>query len=147
VPGRNLAVLKKTTSHGNEANSQGNKANSQGNKANSQANRSKQTKKVGVVLKARERTRGACHPKSSTDMFSLRLRMVDDDGDVIFDETRTDLTCNRRIRQEKFQVTYEVENCAGSEPPTSRSSKGEVTVTATTEDGTLVSSRTLKCNK
>jgi hypothetical protein len=125
VPGRNLAVLKRTTSLGRG---------------------STKTRKVGVVLKAREQSRGACHPRSSTDTFSLRLRMVDDDGDVIFDETRTDLTCNRRIRQEKFQVTYEVENCAGSVPP-SRSSKGEVTVTATTEDGTLVSSRTLKCNK
>jgi hypothetical protein len=72
--------------------------------------------------------------------------MVDDDGDVIFDETRTDLTCDRRVGQEKFQVTYEVENCAGSVAP-SRKSKGEVTVTATTEDGELVSSRTLKCNK
>jgi hypothetical protein len=43
-------------------------------------------------------------------------------------------------------VTYEVENCAGSEAP-SRSSKDKVTVTATTEDGELVSSRILKCNK
>jgi hypothetical protein len=72
--------------------------------------------------------------------------MVDDDGNVILDETREGLTCNRRIGQEKFWVTYEVENCAGSEPP-ERRSKGNVTVTATTEDGTLVSSRILKCNK
>jgi hypothetical protein len=73
--------------------------------------------------------------------------MVDDDGDVIFDETRTDLTCNRRIGQQKFMVDYEVKHCAGSEAPEDRRSKGEVTVTATTEDGTLVSNRTLKCNK
>jgi hypothetical protein len=127
VPSGNLAVLKNTSVlHGKG---------------------SIQEKKVGVVLKARERTRGACHPRSSTDTFSLRLRMVDDDGDVIHDETHADLTCNRRIRQEKFWVTYEVENCAGSEPPDGRNSKGNVTVTATTEDGTLVSSRILKCNK
>ena len=43
-------------------------------------------------------------------------------------------------------ATYEVENCAGSEAP-ERRSKGNVTVTATTEDGELVSSRTLKCVK
>ena len=68
------------------------------------------------------------------------------DGDVFFDETRLDLTCNRRVGQEKFEVDYKIENCAGSVAP-SRSSKGEVTVTATTEDGELVVSRTLKCNK
>jgi hypothetical protein len=125
VPRGNLAALKKASSRGN---------------------RSKQTKKVGVVLKAREQTRGACRPGSSTDTFSLRLQMVDDDGDVILDETRTGLTCDRRIRQQKFMASYEVENCAGSEAP-DRSSKGEVTVTATTEDGELVARRTLKCNR
>jgi hypothetical protein len=96
--------------------------------------------------------------------------MVDDDGDVILDETRTGLTCDRRIRQQKFMATYEVENCAGSEAPGEssrgnsdnnskgnsdknskrkriRNSKGDVTVTATTEDGELIATRTLKCNK
>jgi hypothetical protein len=134
-------VLKKTTSNGRG---------------------STQTKKVGVVLKAQERTRGACRPGSSTDTFSLQLHMVDDDGDVILDETRTGLTCDRRIGQEKFMATYEVENCAGSEAPgessngkanenskgkSNKNSRGNVTVTATTEDGELIASRTLKCNK
>ena len=127
VPGGNLAVLKKTASL-------------------SLGRGSTQTKKVGVVVKARERTRGACRPGSSTDTFSLRLHMVDDDGDVILDATRTGLTCNRRIRRQKFMATYEVENCAGSVPP-ERNSVGEVTVTATTEDGELIASRTLKCRK
>ena len=149
VPGGNLAVLKKTTSLGRG---------------------STQTKKVGVVLKARERTRGACRPGSSTDEFSLRLQMVDDDGDIILDETRTGLTCDRRIGQQKFMATYEVENCAGSAAPgesskdkanenskgkanensnggSKKNSKGDVTITATTEDGELIASRTLKCNK
>jgi hypothetical protein len=125
TPGRNLATLKKTSSLGRG---------------------STQTKKVGVVLKARERTRGACRPGSNTDTFSLRLHMVDDDGDVILDEIRTGLTCDRRIRQQKFMAPYGVENCAGSEAP-SRSSAGRVTVTATTGDGKLVASRTLKCKK
>jgi len=125
VPGGNLAALKKTASLGRG---------------------STQIKEVGVVVKARERTRGACRPGSSTDMFSLRLHMVDDNGGVILDETRTGLTCDRRIRQQKFMATYEVENCASAEP-SDKSSKGEVTVTATTEDGELIASRTLKCNK
>ncbi len=72
--------------------------------------------------------------------------MVDDDGQVILDETRTGLTCDRRIRYQKFMATYEVENCEGSVAPIRRS-KGEVTVTATTEDGELIASRILKCNK
>jgi len=72
--------------------------------------------------------------------------MVDDDGDVILDETRTGLTCDRRVGQEKFRATYNVENCVGSEAPVRRS-KGKVTIIATTEDGKLVSSRTLKCDK
>ena len=73
--------------------------------------------------------------------------MVDDDGDVIHDETYADLTCNRRIRQQKFMVDYGVENCEGSMPPEGRNSKGNVTVTATTEDGELVAIRRLKCNR
>jgi hypothetical protein len=125
VPAGNLASLNKTSTGGR---------------------RSILTKKVGVVLKAHERTRGACRPRSSTDTFSLRLYIEDDDGDVILDETRTGLTCNRRVGQEKFMATYTVENCAGSVAP-SRRSKGEITVTATTEAGELVASRTLKCNK
>jgi hypothetical protein len=109
---------------------------------------STQTKKVGVVVKAHERTRGACRPGSSTDTFSLRVQMVDDDGSApFFDQTITDLTCNRRIRQQKFLVDYDVENCAGSVAPDGRNSKGEVTVTATTEDGELVATRILKCNR
>jgi len=125
TPGRNLATLKKTASLGRG---------------------STQTKKVGIVLKAREQTRGACRPGSSTDSYSLRLRMVDDDGDVILDEIRTGLTCDRRVGKEEFMATYEVENCAGSEAP-SRSSAGGDTVTVTTGDGELVASRTLKCKK
>ena len=72
--------------------------------------------------------------------------MVDDDGDVILDETRADLTCDRRIGQQTFMATYAVENCKGSVAP-ERNSKGDVTLVATTEDGELVVSRTLKCNE
>ena len=97
-------------------------------------------------MKKHQRIRGACRPGSSTDTYSLQLRMVvNDSGRVILDETRT-AVCDRRVRQQKFMATYEVENCAGSEAP-DRRSKGRVTVTATTDDGKLVSSRTLKCNK
>ena len=106
----------------------------------------KAIKKVGVVIKATPRTRRACHPKESTDTFSLHLLMVDDDGDVILDTIREGLKCDRRIGQEKFMVEYDVENCEDSEAP-SKTSKGEVTVTATTEDGELIATRTLKCNK
>jgi hypothetical protein len=125
VPSGNLAVLKKTTSLGRG---------------------STQTKKVGVVLKARERTRGACRRGSSTDTFSLTLVMVDDGGDEFFREERTGLTCDRRIGRVKFMADYDVNNCAGGKAPDKRS-KGKVTVTATTEDGELIAIRTLKCNK
>jgi hypothetical protein len=142
VPGRNLAVLKKTTS-------------------DPPGKGSTQTKKVGVVLKARELTRGACRPGSSTDTFSLRLHMVDENGneiDLQDDGIRTGLTCDRRIRQQKFMATYTVESCPESTERNSnskgksRNSKGKVTVTATTGDGAggdhvLEVSRTLKCNK
>jgi len=125
VPAGNLVVLKKTQSGG------------RGSTA---------TKKVGVVLKAEEQTPGACRPGSSTDTFSLRLEMVDSNGGVILDETRTGLTCDRRIGQEMFTATYGVENCEGSVAP-GRNATSEVEVTATTEGGELVVSRTLKCNK
>jgi len=125
VPAGNLAVLNKTSSLGNG---------------------STKTRKVGVVVKARERVRGACRPRRSTDTFSLRLQMVDDDGDVILDETRNGLTCDRRVRQQKFMAHYGVENCAGSEAP-ERRSKGEVTLIATTDDGEIVALRRLMCKK
>ena len=124
VPRGKLAVLKRTSTLGKG---------------------STQIKKVGVVLKAHGATRDACRPGLSTDTFSLRLRMVDDNDQVILDETRTGLTCDRRIGQERFMATYEVENCEGSVAP-SRTSKGLVTVTATTDDGELIAERTLKCN-
>jgi len=125
VPSGNLAVLNKTGSHGKG---------------------STQTKRVGVVLKAQERTRGACQPGRSSDTFSLRLLMVDDDAGVILDETRAGLTCDRRIGQQKFWVTYDVENCAGSVAP-SKSSKANVELTATTEGATLMARGALKCNR
>jgi hypothetical protein len=145
VPSLNLAALNKTESNGNRP-SKTRFRGSRSKKAKSLGNRSKQTREVGVILKAKERTLGACRPMSSTDTFSLRLQMVDDDGDLILDETRTGLKCDRRVDQEKFMVSYEVENCAGSEAPR-RKSNGEVTVTATTEDGELIASRVLKCKK
>jgi hypothetical protein len=133
VPGGNLATLKNTSTLGKG---------------------STQTKKVGVFLKAHERTPGACRPGSSTDTFSLTLAVADDEGHPIQveDGTRTGLTCDRRIGQQKFWVTYRVENCAGGGAPDDRRSKGEVIVTATTEaDGALTDSleakRTLKCER
>ena len=136
MPGRNLAALRNTDSGGKG---------------------SEQTKKVGVVLKARESTRGACRPGSSTDTFSLTLSMVDANGNdipIMGGGTRTGLTCDRRIGQQKFMATYTVDNCAESEPrgkssksKARKSSKSQVTVTAMTEDGELIASRTLKCKK
>jgi hypothetical protein len=118
------------------------------NKTDSPGNRSK-TRKVGVIVKARELKRGACRPGSSTGKFSLTLHMEDDDGDEIkiVPNTLENLTCDRRIRRQKFSATYEVENCASS-PTTKRRSKGNVTVTASTSYGQeLEVSRTLKCKK
>jgi hypothetical protein len=99
-----------------------------------------------VVLKAREDSRGACRPGASNDTFSLRVQMVDDDGDVILDETRSNLTCDRRVGQEEFEATYGVKNCSGSVAPAAGSS-GTVMVTATTDDGQLVANRTIHCQK
>jgi hypothetical protein len=75
--------------------------------------------------------------------------MVDDDGNdirILDGGIRTGLTCDRRIRQQKFMAEYKVENCAGSVAPDKRS-KGRVTITAMTDDGELVAIRTIKCNK
>jgi hypothetical protein len=125
VPGGNLAALTDTERQGN---------------------RSIQKKKVGVVLKTRERSPGACRPQSSTDTFSLTLLMVDDDGHVVHNETRSGLACNRRVGQEQFKVTYGVNHCAGSKAP-NRRSDGIITITATTEDGELVETRTIMCKQ
>jgi hypothetical protein len=126
APGGNLTVLRKTSTNGKG---------------------SERIKKVDVVLKARERTKRACRPGSSTDTVSVRLTMVNsDNGEVIFEEIHEGLTCDRRLRRERFMVHYEVEDCEGSVAP-SRTSKNEIKIIATTEDGTLLASRNLKCNK
>jgi hypothetical protein len=109
-------------------------------------NRARVTREVGVVMHANERTPGACRPGASTDTYSLHVKMVDDDGDVILDETRSDLVCDRRVRREEFQATYDVVNCAGSVSP-SPTSAGDVTVTATTESGELVATRNIRCTR
>jgi hypothetical protein len=99
-----------------------------------------------VVLKAREEIRGACHPKKSKDTYSLHVLMTDDNDEVILDETRSDLACNKRVGKQMFWADYGVTNCENSEAPEKRS-KGEITITATTDDGELTVSRTLKCKK
>jgi hypothetical protein len=104
------------------------------------------TRKVSVILKTEERVPGACRPRKIRDTFALHIQMVDDDGDVILEETRTGLTCDRRIRLQKFLATYDVNNCAGSTAP-SRVSKGEITVNVTTDDGELAATRKLSCRE
>jgi len=80
------------------------------------------------------------------DTFSLRLHVVDDDGDVILDEIRSQLMCDRRVGQEKFMATYTVENCGDSSAP-SKNSKGDITLTAITDTGELIAIRTLQCKE
>jgi hypothetical protein len=116
------------------------------NQTSDSGSRSEQTKSVFVQLDVRDRTPGACRSGEDASQFSLQLQMVDDDGDVILDETRTGLRCDRQTEQQRFDATYSVQNCAGSVAPR-KNSKGEVTITATTEDGELVSTRTIGCNK
>jgi hypothetical protein len=74
------------------------------------------------------------------------VRLVDDDGDVILDETQEGLVCDRAIGQRKFTAHYDVENCRNSVAPTAVS-RGTVRVTATTDDGELVVDRTLLCQR
>jgi hypothetical protein len=107
---------------------------------------SEQTRSVGVVLTAEEREPGACRPRESAESIALRLEMVDDDGDVILDETRSGLICDRLVGQQTFDATYDVRNCPGSVVP-DRNSKGTVHVSATTEDGELVVQRTIECHR
>lgn len=122
VPVGNLATLRETASGGEG---------------------SETTRKVGVMLRARDSAGNTCQPDSSA--FSLRLRVVDDDGDVLLDETRESLACDARVHRERFSVHYGVANCAGSTAP-SENSRGRVTLLATTEYGDLVAHRALRCN-
>jgi len=107
--------------------------------------RSEQTRSVAVILGAEEAVPGACRPRASAESFSLRLQLIDDDDDVILDETRSGLVCDRLVGQQTFDAPYTVRNCAGSVAP-ARHSKGAVRVTATTEDGELVVERTIECH-
>jgi len=107
---------------------------------------SEQTRSVGVVLTVEEREPGACRPRESAESIALRLEMVDDDGDVILDETRSGLICDRLVGQQTFDATYDVRNCPGSVVP-DRNSKGTVHVIATTEDGELAVQRTIECHR
>ena len=76
------------------------------------------------------------------------MTMVDDDGDEIINSTKNVYCESGTNTHTKFWVKYEgPENCAGSVAPTSQVSKGDLVVTATTNDAELEDVLRIQCKR
>jgi hypothetical protein len=110
---------------------------------------SKLTRTVAVKLVAEEISPGSCPHGEVSAPTSLHLFIEDDDGDVISDSTKGPFVCESgKATHTKFWVRYEgPENCAGSVAPSSQTSKGDLLVTATTNDGQLDDALRIQCKR
>jgi hypothetical protein len=125
VPAGNLVVLKNTSTGGKG---------------------SELARSVSVILNARDVTPGSCPPGSSSDPVTVSLRLVDDDGDTILNESsKSGFVCTAGTSTNaKFTAFYRVENCKGSVAP-EKTSMGAVDATASTAHGSLNRTRRVQC--
>jgi hypothetical protein len=104
-------------------------------------------KTVTVRLRAVDITPGSCGSTASSDPVSVSLDLLDDDGQVIADQSRTGVVCTPLKKTHvKFPVFYEgPKNCQGSAVPAVKS-RGDVTgLVSTSDGGALVIDRKITC--
>ena len=129
TPGGNLATLKNVATGGKG---------------------SRTYRNLTVKLEAQDVTHGSCPRGATSNPVSVSLRIEDDDGDVIIDQSKSGFVC---IGQQpvfaKFWVRYEgPKNCKDSAVPTGNSpSQGDLFVTVATEDGSLIPTRGIVCKR
>ena len=91
---------------------------------------------------------GSCPAGESSNPTSVRLVLVDDDGDTIIDSTSEPIICRSgQIRYVKFPTRFEApENCKDSVFPVNFS-RGDVATSVTTipDNGSLMLTRSVLC--
>lgn len=88
------------------------------------------TRTVGVSLQAEETSPGSC-PLGASTMGTLKLTIVDDDGDVLINNFKGPVQCiSGQTTKVKFGVTYKgPKNCKDSAVPSGNVSNGDLFVT------------------
>jgi hypothetical protein len=99
-----------------------------------------------VKLEAEDVTHKSCPEGATSNPVTVSLRIEDDDGDVLIDQSKSGFVCvGQRLVGAKFVVRYEgPKNCKDSAVPTGR---GDLFVTVTTEDGSLIPTREIVCHR
>lgn len=105
---------------------------------------------VTVNVHAESRAPGSCTAEDSSEPITLSLLMVDDDGDVILDESKVGYQCfGTGANSVKFQARYTELNCEGSVAPQgSLTSTGVIDIEASTSGNhgpPLIDTRNIKC--
>jgi hypothetical protein len=129
MPGGNLATLKNVATGGKG---------------------SRTYRRLAVKLEAEDVTHGSCPRGATSDPVAVSLRIEDDDGDVIIDRSKSGFVCvGQQQVFAKFWVSYEgPKNCKDSAVPTGNApSQGDLFVTVTTEDGSLIPTRGIVCKR
>jgi hypothetical protein len=120
------------------------------NKTETNGKGSRKVTNVTVNVHAESRTPGSCTSNDSSEPVTLSLLMVDDDGDVILDESKVGYQCfGTGPNSVKLQALYTPNNCLNSQPPQNGiTSTGLVSVTASISGDhgpPLIESREIKC--
>ena len=121
------------------------------NKTETGGKGSSKTTNVTVNIHAEGTTPGACTSEDSSEPVTLRILVVDDDGDRILNEAKFGYQCfGTGSNSVKFPAQYTVANCADSVPPQggALTSTGFISVTASISGDhgpPLIEAREIKC--
>jgi hypothetical protein len=102
---------------------------------------------VSVILNAVDGPEGSCPSGASAPPATVRLNLVDDDGDVIVDSFKSGFVCSAgEPTVAKFAVRFLApENCRGSVAPDSAAAAGRVSIVATTPAGSWQGEGQIEC--
>ncbi len=105
------------------------------------------TKNLIVSLKGEASGPGSCPAGAASSEVNVSLELIDDDGDTILDATKTAVCYGGDTTYVKFSATFTgPENCKNSVTPFAVS-RGDVSVTATSNGGTLNATRSVLCKR
>jgi len=107
------------------------------------------TRSLTVKLEAQEASPGSCPYGATSDPTKVTLFVQDDDGDVVFDNSKSGFVCKSgTTTNAKFGVRYTgPENCKDSAVPTKQTSTGTLSVHASTSDSSYDDTLKIQCKK